>query len=368
MMFAYDCISYIPGAFLIPFFIMLILCGVPLAYMEMAIGQYTHRGPLGAIGKLCPFFKGAGLATVVISYLFTTYYVIIITWSFYYMFSTFQSELPWTSCDQEWSSAQCWVNSTNATLPRSNDSRSPTEDFYIERVLERTSGIEDQGTIRWQLLLILLGCWVLIYLCIWKGPKSTGKAKRCVSAGGGGRGHFASVEVIVTTIQDHFGDLVKRYLRRKEVLVAVVCFVSFLCGLPNITQGGFWFFTLIDYYAAALSLMILAFFEVIGVTWFYGAGCLARDIRDMTGSGPNIFFVACWYLISPLLIFGIFIFSMIQYRPLSMAGYTYPVWAQVLGWIIALISVVCIPLGMLHAVYTAKGPNLLRVTSASIAP
>ena len=49
---------------------------------------------------------------------------------------------------------------------------------------------------------------------------------------------FASVEVIVTMIQDHFGDAVKKYLRRKEVLVLVVCIVSFLCGLPNITQVG----------------------------------------------------------------------------------------------------------------------------------
>ena len=52
---------------------------------------------------------------------------------------------------------------------------------------------------------------------------------------------FASVEVIVTTIQDHFGDAVQKYLRRKEVLVLVVCVVSFLCGLPNITQVGILF-------------------------------------------------------------------------------------------------------------------------------
>lgn len=58
---------------------------------------------------------------------------------------------------------------------------------------------------------------------------------------------------------------------------------------------------------------------------------------------------------------GIFIFSMIQYRPLTMAGYTYPAWAQVLGWIIAFTSVLCIPLGMVHAVRTAKGSNLLKV-------
>ena len=35
-------------------------------------------------------------------------------------------------------------------------------------------------------------------------------------------------------------------------------------------QGGIYFFQLIDYFAAALSLMYLAFFEVIAITWIYG--------------------------------------------------------------------------------------------------
>lgn len=38
-----------------------------------------------------------------------------------------------------------------------------------------------------------------------------------------------------------------------------------------------------------------------------GAKRLARDIRDMTGSAPNIFFIACWYIISPILIFVSFL-------------------------------------------------------------
>jgi hypothetical protein len=33
-----------------------------------------------------------------------------------------------------------------------------------------------------------------------------------------------------------------------------------------------------------------------------GAKRLSGDIRDMTGSGANIFFIACWYILSPLLI------------------------------------------------------------------
>jgi hypothetical protein len=34
-----------------------------------------------------------------------------------------------------------------------------------------------------------------------------------------------------------------------------------------------------------------------------GAKRLAGNIKEMNGSSPNIFFIACWYFISPLFIF-----------------------------------------------------------------
>ena len=37
---------------------MLFVCGIPLLFMEFAIGQYTRLGPIGAMEKICPFFKG----------------------------------------------------------------------------------------------------------------------------------------------------------------------------------------------------------------------------------------------------------------------------------------------------------------------
>ncbi|KAK3084341.1 hypothetical protein FSP39_011857 [Pinctada imbricata] len=515
--FPYLCYSSGGGAFLIPFFLMLILCGVPLLYMELAVGQYTRQGPVGALAKICPLFKGAGLATVVISFLFTTYYNVIITWAFYYLFSCFQVRLPWSDCNNDWNSDACWdgtssVNQTyNATTNasdvmvtvRANNSISPTEDFYFQKVLERTGGLEDQGVLKWDLALILLLCWIIVYFCIWKGPKSTGKvvyftatfpylvlitllirgvtlkgslkgilyfvkpkwellldpkvwvnaaaqnfnslgiafggiitmssynkfhnriikdvliiavvdAVTCILAGfaifsilgylaenqqkdvedvikqGPGLvfviypeaftnmpvsqlfaaafffmliclgidSQFASTEVIVTTISDHFAPQVKKYLKKKEVLVIIVCFISFLFGLPNVTQGGYYFFSLIDHYAAAVSLMYLAFFEVIAITWIYGARRLGRNVKEMNGSPPNVFFIVCWYFISPVFIFGIWMFSMIQYRVFTLDDYKYPVWATVLGWFIAVLSVVCVPAGMVHAVYTAKGRNL----------
>lgn len=34
------------------------MCGIPLLYMELAVGQFTKRGPIGALSKLCPILKG----------------------------------------------------------------------------------------------------------------------------------------------------------------------------------------------------------------------------------------------------------------------------------------------------------------------
>ena len=46
------------GVFLVPYFIILLICGIPMLFMELAVGQYTGRGPIGALGQLCPLFKG----------------------------------------------------------------------------------------------------------------------------------------------------------------------------------------------------------------------------------------------------------------------------------------------------------------------
>lgn len=43
---------------MVPYFIILIVCGIPLLYMELALGQFTRRGPIGALGQICPLLKG----------------------------------------------------------------------------------------------------------------------------------------------------------------------------------------------------------------------------------------------------------------------------------------------------------------------
>lgn len=50
--------DFSPGAFLIPYLLMLVLLGVPLLYMELIVGQYTRRGPVHALATVCPLLKG----------------------------------------------------------------------------------------------------------------------------------------------------------------------------------------------------------------------------------------------------------------------------------------------------------------------
>lgn len=42
--------------------------------------------------------------------------------------------------------------------------------------------------LNWEVTLCLLACWVLVYFCVWKGVKSTGKVRlEAGRAGGDGR-------------------------------------------------------------------------------------------------------------------------------------------------------------------------------------
>ncbi len=40
---------------------MLVLCGLPLLFMELIAGQYARRGPIGALGRMCPLLKGTAV-------------------------------------------------------------------------------------------------------------------------------------------------------------------------------------------------------------------------------------------------------------------------------------------------------------------
>lgn len=55
---SYNHLLSLAGAFLIPYTIMAIFGGIPLFYMELALGQYHRNGCISIWRKICPIFKG----------------------------------------------------------------------------------------------------------------------------------------------------------------------------------------------------------------------------------------------------------------------------------------------------------------------
>lgn len=56
--FPYLAFKHGGGAFLIPYILMLIICGMPLFFMELALGQHISLGPVSSWAAICPIAKG----------------------------------------------------------------------------------------------------------------------------------------------------------------------------------------------------------------------------------------------------------------------------------------------------------------------
>ncbi|CAL8355047.1 unnamed protein product [Arctogadus glacialis] len=164
--FPYLCQMHGGGGFLIPYLIMLVLEGVPLFYMELAIGQKMRLGSIGAWSAISPYLGGIGLASVLTSLYLCLYYNILNAWSFWYLFNSFQSVLPW---------AECPLNA-NMTGPDEECERAtPTQYFFYRQTLNISSSIDETGGMHLGQVLCLLLAWVFTFLFTLRGVKSTGK-------------------------------------------------------------------------------------------------------------------------------------------------------------------------------------------------
>ncbi|XP_071944037.1 sodium-dependent noradrenaline transporter-like [Antedon mediterranea] len=183
--FPYLCYRNGGGAFLIPYVLFLVLGGMPLLYMELVLGQFHRCGAI-TVWKICPLFKGTGVAVVIIAFLVALYYNVLIAWSVYYLFSSFTLNLPWLTCGHEWNTEFCYETDSNDTIAyvdganvtvNSTNGVSPAEEFYFRKVLgvQHSSGLEDLGGIKWDLCLCLLFVIFIDYFSLWKGVKTSGK-------------------------------------------------------------------------------------------------------------------------------------------------------------------------------------------------
>ncbi|XP_034556688.1 sodium- and chloride-dependent GABA transporter 2-like [Notolabrus celidotus] len=171
---------------------------------------------------------------------------------------------------------------------------------------------------------------------------------------------FVAMEVVMTSIIDMFPAVMRRTGRR-ELLLLFFCIICFFSQLVMITEGGMYVFQLFDYYACnGACILFLCVFETLALGWVFGAERLYSIIKDMTNVKANPFFKICWLYLTPLVSLGSFISSLVWYQPLTFnRWYVYPDWAYVLGWIMALSSILLVPGWALYKLGTGSG-NLYK--------
>uniref|UniRef100_A0A3P8UK26 Solute carrier family 6 member 11a n=1 Tax=Cynoglossus semilaevis TaxID=244447 RepID=A0A3P8UK26_CYNSE len=118
---------------------------------------------------------GIGYASQMIIFYGSISYIVILAWAFLYLFSSFSEDLPWANCNNAWNTDACFVlNNFNASA--NGTSVNASSSSSLRRVLNISSGIEEVGSVQWELSLCLLLAWIICYFCVWKGVRSTGKA------------------------------------------------------------------------------------------------------------------------------------------------------------------------------------------------
>uniref|UniRef100_G3RHX3 Transporter n=1 Tax=Gorilla gorilla gorilla TaxID=9595 RepID=G3RHX3_GORGO len=179
--FPYLCYKNGGGAFLVPYLLFMVIAGMPLFYMELALGQFNREGAAG-VWKICPILKGVGFTVILISLYVGFFYNVIIAWALHYLFSSFTTELPWIHCNNSWNSPNCsdaHPGDSSGDSSGLNDTfgTTPAAEYFERGVLHlhQSHGIDDLGPPRWQLTACLVLVIVLLYFSLWKGVKTSGK-------------------------------------------------------------------------------------------------------------------------------------------------------------------------------------------------
>ncbi|XP_061429432.1 sodium-dependent neutral amino acid transporter B(0)AT3-like [Lethenteron reissneri] len=115
---------------------------------------------------------------------------------------------------------------------------------------------------------------------------------------------FGNIEGIINPLTD-LGVIPKSM--PKEAVTGVLCLACMLLGLVFTLSSGNYWLTVFDNYAGSVPLLVIAFFEVIGVIYLYGYDRFSSDLKFMTGRKPNYYWMVTWRFISPLLLVVVFV-------------------------------------------------------------
>ncbi|KAH7731788.1 sodium-dependent dopamine transporter-like [Aphelenchoides avenae] len=186
------------GVFLIPYTLMVFLAGIPLFYMELALGQYHRKGAITTWGRICPLFKGIGFCVIMTAFYTDFFYNVIIAYALHFFYASFTTKLPWSSCSNSYNSPACyeptWSDdhsqecATKPVVSSLNQSFIPisaAEEYFYKHFLglhgagqpntHVTKSISDLGSVRWEIVLCVFLVYLICYFSLWKGIKMSGK-------------------------------------------------------------------------------------------------------------------------------------------------------------------------------------------------
>ncbi|KAM9299690.1 sodium-dependent neutral amino acid transporter B(0)AT2-like [Gastrophryne carolinensis] len=163
--FPYLCHQNGGGAFLLLYFLLLLIIGIPLFFLELAAGQSIRQGSIGVWKHISPRLAGIGFASCLVCTFVALYYNVIIGWSLFYMFNSFQYPLPWETCPTLANQTQTEPECARTTA---------TSYFWYRKALDVTSSIE-ASEMNWPMTGCLILAWVLVCGGMIKGIKSSGK-------------------------------------------------------------------------------------------------------------------------------------------------------------------------------------------------
>ncbi|XP_059507245.1 sodium- and chloride-dependent neutral and basic amino acid transporter B(0+)-like [Stegostoma tigrinum] len=188
------------GAFLIPYIIMMVLAGMPMFFMESALGQFASLGP-AQVWKAVPILQGVGLLSFFASTFQGIYYNCIVTYCLFYFFVSFQTPLPWQEC-YSWGENDkicrktptgtviisrmykaiasgdlsfCLVEKLLVLIPHRKVINNASVNTKSVTVLHRSSSINETGKVIWHLAVCLLITWIIVLFVLCKGIKISGK-------------------------------------------------------------------------------------------------------------------------------------------------------------------------------------------------
>lgn len=154
---------------------------------------------------------------------------------------------------------------------------------------------------------------------------------------------FGGIEAVFTALADEF-PLMKK---RRAISLAILHVFLFLGSLPTVTYGGNYMVVFLDTFSTSPALMVVVFFEAVTVCYLYGIEKFKQNIKEMFNVELSFFWIICWKYIGPVVIFGLFVMSIMFFEAPTVGSYSFPQWVLALGWLMNVTILVPIPLFMI---------------------